>query len=142
MHVKKLKPLQLKILDLLTLIIIEQNYKSLKIEFKNNNNNNIWYDENPISSIDNLFNETKKMLELLNNVNDSEKYFYKYMIYLFNNDCNKYNLIQKYIIDNKIFRIIYHSKNLKNKNIIISYNIIYYFKMLKFIQDLEHVYIF
>jgi hypothetical protein len=123
-----IKKMYFKLLNLLNLIIKEQDYKHLKIQLKENHTPmNMWYKENPNDSISDLFNETKTMLELFNDCKD--KYLYKFMISLFNDKdkCMKLDLINKYLIDNRINKIIY-------KKIDINYSFLNNYKQLKYLR--------
>ena len=111
--IKSIKKMYNNLSELLLIILNNQNYDNLKIKikkldnsyYKNNSNDSI------IKIINELFNETKLMLELLNDINNI--YFYELFIKIFNEDSNKYNLIYKYIIKNNIDYIIYKNKKIK-----------------------------
>ena len=131
-----IKKMYLKLLNLLNLILSEQEYKYLKIQLNSfYDPRNFWYKENPIELIIDLFIETKSMLELFNNVKD--KYLHKFMISLFNDKekCIKLDLINKYLIDNLINKIIY-------KNIEINYSFLNNYKILKQLRYSIFEYIF
>jgi hypothetical protein len=115
-----IKKLYIKILNLLNIIIKEQQYDKLKIQ--NKDGNNMWFKE--FVYVDDLLYEAKLMLELCNNI--KETYLYETIIKLFNdkNNCDKLNLINRYIIENQAFNIIY-------KNTTINYKLVECFRILK-----------
>jgi len=127
-EIKEVKKIILKTLDLLNRIIKDQGYNLLKIKnTKVNDITNSWY----ITSNDDIFNklliDCKSVLDLLSKSKD--KYLYKFMIKLFNdsNQCIKYDIITKLILDTKT-KIIY-------KNIIIDYKI---FDSIKLLNQLRY----
>jgi len=118
----------LKISELISKVIKQQEYSKLKIQLKApSDSNNIWYKEKPNESLIELFTETKLMLELFNN--SDFKYLYKFMLYLFTDKekCAKLDLIFKYLINNITYKIVY-------KKITISYDFLFCFRILKKIR--------
>ena len=124
-EIKSVLNMYLRISDLLHLIIKQQDYSKLKIQLiEPYDKTNIWYKDKSHDSLIELFTETKLMIELLKNANF--KYLYKFMLFLFNDKekCIKLDSIYKYIIGNRTYKIIY-------KNITISYDFLFCFKILK-----------
>jgi len=135
--ISNIKSIYYKLLDLFSIVIKEQKFNKLKIEYKDIfDKNNIWYADNPKELINNIIIEINIMLELFNNVND--KYLYKFMIYLFNNkeNCYKYDLINKYIINSDYINKIIYNKN------IINFNYFNCFKELNIYRMFHYEYIF
>jgi hypothetical protein len=118
----------MKLLDLLFIVLKEQQYDKIQIFGKNNTFNedyvNIWNIKIMSDTMPSLFNQIYRMIGLLNNT--KQKYLYQLMIDLFNDkiNCVKYDLIERYIIHNDIFKIIY-------KKNIINFEFLDCFKILK-----------
>jgi hypothetical protein len=123
-----IKNMYMKLLDLLFIVLKEQQYDKIQIFGKNNTFNedyvNIWNIKIMSDTMPSLFNQIYRMIGLLNNT--KQKYLYQLMIDLFNDkiNCVKYDLIERYIIHNDIFKIIY-------KKNIINFEFLDCFKILK-----------
>ena len=123
-----IRKMYLNLLKILNLIISEQKYNYLKIQLYNPYNpDNFWYIENTKDYIYDLFIETKSMLKLFDNVEDT--YLHKFMILLFNDKekCIKLNFINKYLISSEIYKIIY-------KKMEINYSFLNVYKQLKYLR--------
>lgn len=75
--------------------------------------NEIYY-ENPIREIGNLFQECVEVLKILNKYK-KEKYFYQILIKTFNDSCDEYGILSKYIVNNTRNKIIYNKKTIKRE---------------------------
>ena len=92
---------------------------------------NEYYKEKPEDSISDIINDYKKVIDILNKYK-KEKYFYKIIIKLFNNDCINYSNLYKNIIQNNKVKIIY-GKTIINRE---------YVKYFDLLMNLRHSYIF
>jgi hypothetical protein len=63
------------------------------------------YIENPNDKINEIITESNEVLDIL--IPFKNEYLYKVLINLFKNDCEKYSILIKYIVDNMIVKIIY-----------------------------------
>jgi len=95
--------------------IIQENYKNtfeiIKEDSYHNIRNNIYYVENPKDKINEIITECKEVLDILHKYKN-EKYFYKIMVKIFNDECDKYLILLKYIVDNLRYQIIYGNKKI------------------------------
>ena len=129
LNIKKIKIKDLikeynETLDLINKIIKSNDKLEIFLYDEDNTfKDNIWKRVSSSNDIISLFDECYIMLNLLNNSLGTE-YLYELMIKLFKEDCEKYLLINKYLIENTRIEIRHNKK-------IISRNYIKDFKILK-----------
>lgn len=98
-------------LDLVNFIIKDGYKKNFDILL----NNSIFtikdytYLENPKSKINDLFNECKDILDILNKYSN-EIYLYKLLVKLFKESCAEYTKVFNYVAKNQRYKIIYGNK--------------------------------
>jgi hypothetical protein len=139
--VNDVKKLYQELLNMINSIIQTQSYDKVQIsnryvqDIEPFENQLSWLKEDINNSINELFIESKYMLDLLNNT--SNKYLYELMIELFNDQekCPSYDQIFKYLIDNNMYKIIYDSKE-------INYKLFDCFKLLKNIRYTTYSYVY
>lgn len=114
-----------KILDLINQIVKVQNYNDLDIILINTvtikpfESNDFNYIEDKYKKINDLFEESNKVLNIL--VKTDEIYLAKYLVKLFEsrNSCNTYKILMDYLFYNNIYKIVYKKNIIIRKHVVL-----------------------
>ncbi len=112
--------------------IIKDNYnKKFDIIYDSSNPSltNEYYSENPKEKINSILYECKEVLDILNKYKNIDKFdkFYKVLIELFNNSCDKYSILLSYVVNNRRKKIIY-DKYIINRKYILDFKYLYIYR--------------